>query len=193
MKYASIDIETTGLNAETCQTLSIGVVLEDTDLQLPFDEIPKLHIIIPHKEIYGEPYALNLNKDLIARIGKYNNRHAGIFLPEDRYTIYLEPEFIVEHLEKFFLRNGFEGKVIVAGKNYTGFDLKFLSKLPRWNTLTIHRRVIDPAPLFMDWHNDKELPDLSLCKSRAGIAGDVTHNAVEDAFDVIQVLRTKYN
>ena len=36
---------------------------------------------------------------------------------------------------------------------------------------------------------DERLPDLLTCKERAGIKGKVTHKAIEDAWDVIELLR----
>lgn len=183
MKYASIDIETTGLDSEFCQILSVGVVIEDTKNKLPFEEIPKFHAIILRKRIQGEPFALNMNKDIIEIINS-NKEVANIIL--------IKEDELVDHLISFFRMNGLEGKISVAGKNYTGFDKKFLEKIEGWDRLNIHRRVIDPAPLYMDWGNDEELPDLNLCKFRAGISGEVTHDAIEDAWDVIQVLRKKY-
>jgi hypothetical protein len=81
----------------------------------------------------------------------------------------------------------------VAGKNFATFDKVFLEKLPRWKQcIEIRNRILDPAILFVDWNEDKALPGLNLCKSRANILGDVTHNALEDAIDVVEVLRTKY-
>jgi hypothetical protein len=80
-----------------------------------------------------------------------------------------------------------------AGKNFAGFDKKFLEKLPRWKQVfSIRSRVLDPGILFVDWANDESLPSLDQCKQRAGIDGVVTHNAVEDAMDVVMLLRKKY-
>jgi oligoribonuclease len=80
-----------------------------------------------------------------------------------------------------------------AGKNFATFDKVFLERLPRWKQcIEIRNRILDPAILFVDWNEDKALPGLNLCKSRANILGDVTHNALEDAIDVVEVLRTKY-
>jgi hypothetical protein len=45
---------------------------------------------------------------------------------------------------------------------------------------------------MVDWKNDKSLPNLTTCKERAGVSGIVTHNALEDAWDVIEVLRKFY-
>jgi hypothetical protein len=81
----------------------------------------------------------------------------------------------------------------VAGKNFGTFDKKFLEKLPRWQQLIrTKQRIIDPAILFVDWKNDQTLPNLTECKERAGVKGIVTHDALEDAWDVIQTLRKFY-
>jgi hypothetical protein len=40
-------------------------------------------------------------------------------------------------------------------------------------------------------NNDDTLPSLDVCKKRANIDGNVSHNALLDAWDVIQVLRNK--
>jgi hypothetical protein len=45
---------------------------------------------------------------------------------------------------------------------------------------------------MVDWVNDTSLPNLDTCKFRADIQGVVTHNALEDAWDVIEVLRKFY-
>jgi hypothetical protein len=83
--------------------------------------------------------------------------------------------------------------ITVAGKNFAVFDKLFLEKLPNWNdTFELRRRFIDPATLFTDWQNDEYLPDLATCKKRAEINGIVTHDALEDAWDVIQLMRTQY-
>ena len=80
-----------------------------------------------------------------------------------------------------------------AGKNFAGFDKKFLEKLPRWKQVfSIRSRVLDPGILYVNWINDESVPSLDECKKRAGIDGVVTHNAVEDAMDVVMLLRQCY-
>ena len=62
-----------------------------------------------------------------------------------------------------------------------------MERLPRWKQVfRIRQRIIDPSILFTDWVNDESLPSLSDCKKRAGLSEIVTHNAVEDAWDVIE-------
>jgi hypothetical protein len=81
----------------------------------------------------------------------------------------------------------------VAGKNFASFDKHFIERLPRWKQLIkMRNRILDPAILFVDWKSDEALPGLNLCKERSKIEGEVTHNALEDAIDVVSVLRTKY-
>jgi len=81
----------------------------------------------------------------------------------------------------------------VAGKNFGTFDKLFVEKLPRWQQVfKIRQRIIDPTILFTDWINDEALPNLTTCKERAKTGGEVTHDAIDDAWDVIQLMRTQY-
>ena len=84
-------------------------------------------------------------------------------------------------------------KILVAGKNVSGFDLKFLNKLPYFSEkIKIHHRTIDPSMLFTNMKVDETPVSLQTCMNRANINGIVSHDALQDAWDVIRVLRTKY-
>jgi oligoribonuclease len=227
MKYLSIDIETTGLDPENCEILSIGAILEDTEKLLSFEEIPKFHCAINRKTIKGELFATNMNKDLIEAIVNYQGAEdqdekndlvqmTGMyFLPED--------EIVQEFYWWMFGNGAFEydvekmisqpvqihplygrvplltskmlrATITVAGKNFGAFDKLFLERLPRWKqAIKIRSRIIDPAIFYTDWKTDDAPPGLALCKERAGIRGTVTHNAIEDAWDVILLLRKIYS
>jgi DNA-directed RNA polymerase subunit M/transcription elongation factor TFIIS len=67
LPYVSIDIETTGLNPETCQTLEIGAVIDDWTL--PIDELPVFHRVLSYDEVSGSPFAMSLNANLLKLIG----------------------------------------------------------------------------------------------------------------------------
>lgn len=222
MIYISIDIETTGLEKDRYQILSIGAILEDTAKKLPLESIPKFHAAILHHEITGSPFAINMNRDLIQAISEYqsardqdekNNlvhKHQMLFLKEDE---------VVEEFFRWLYDNGLVDRTIisqmikvdngkaypvltskmkpvsinVAGKNFASFDKLFLERLPRWNqAIRIRQRIIDPSVVFTNWNEDETLPSLQSCKERAKIEGVVIHNALEDAWDVIQLLRTQY-
>jgi oligoribonuclease len=221
MKYLSIDIETTGLDSESCQILSIGAIFEDTEKNLPFEEIPKFHVGILHEQITGSPFAINMNKDLIESIVHYQSakdQDEKNDLVHMKQMKFLHKDEVVESFYDFLYDCGLidskigdmvksvNGKVYpiltskmkpisinVAGKNFSTFDKIFLEKLPRWKqAIRIKQRILDPAILFIDWKEDKSLPSLDQCKQRANIDGIVTHNALEDAWDVVQLLRKFY-
>lgn len=81
----------------------------------------------------------------------------------------------------------------VAGKNFATFDKLFLEELPWWKKIIkIRQRIIDPSVLYCKWDEDNALPSMSTCKERANLSGDVAHTALEDAWDVVQMLRKFY-
>ncbi len=84
-------------------------------------------------------------------------------------------------------------KINVAGKNFGNFDSKFLEKLPHHNLLVkFNHRMLDPTMLYFDPNEDEELPSTDKCMERAGIKGEVQHTALEDAIDIVKLLRVKY-
>jgi oligoribonuclease len=230
MRYISIDVETTGLDPENCQILSIGAVIEDTLNPLPFEELPKFHAIIKRENVSGSIFALNLNRDLIQAMKDYSEARTEDEkkqIEESFGAKFYHEDEVVEALFQFCYDNGIvknldtvgwshaqistRFKIIngtlypilgsnmvktylnCAGKNFAGFDKKFLERLPRWKQVfSIRSRVLDPGILFVDWINDESVPGLDECKKRAGINGIVTHNAVEDAMDVVMLLRKCY-
>jgi oligoribonuclease len=205
MKYLSIDIETTGLDPKTCQILQIGIIIEDTANPLPFSDIPKLNLVIRHSTLSGSPTALAMNANLIKAIDSYKDLDDGeksILSSSMNDAIFIHPEDIILHVRNFLVSNGFQFKGSLksssitfnaAGKNFGTFDKKFLEEIPEWDKqFKIRNRILDPAILYVDWKNDSSLPSLNQCKERAGIIGEVSHDAIEDAWDVIQTLRKFY-
>jgi len=182
MKYVSIDIETTGLNPDACQILEFGAVIDDLSNPKPLNELPSFHCYIDHMQfnmIRGEPYALSMHSEIFKRIAERDR---------DRYK-FCTQDALGENFRNFVEYNKAYMPITVAGKNFSGFDLRFLRRLPNWeNLIKIHHRVIDPAILFWD-EADQKLPDTKECKVRAGIAGEVAHTAIADCLDVIQLVR----
>jgi len=66
LPYLSIDIETTGLDPETCQTLEIGAVFDNWTL--PIRQLPTFHCYVVHQQIIGTPFGLALNADILRRL-----------------------------------------------------------------------------------------------------------------------------
>lgn len=212
MKYVSIDIETSGLDSENNQILSMAAIIEDTKTKLNFEEIPKFNALILQHRINGSPRALTMNKDIIELIGEYLEGDADVRAKHNNYSGFkiLKEDDVAKEFY-YFLWNDMEGNkypnllcpkidgntksilINVAGKNFGTFDKLFLEKLPWWKKLIQPKqRIIDPSILFCDFNIDDALPSLTKCKERAGISGIVYHNALADAWDVIQVLRKNY-
>jgi DNA polymerase III epsilon subunit-like protein len=222
MKYVSIDIETSGLNHDMNHVLSIGAIIEDTNNKLPYEELPKFNAIVLQNNIQGSPRAITMNKEIISLMGEYlegTNEVRSVLNNNSGYKFYEEDEVVKEFyywldnngLGHGLTNSGGYAQVVdgvtrpmingatkpitlnVAGKNFGTFDKLFLQELPWWQKLIRTRqRVLDPAILCVDWTNDTSLPSLITCKERMNIEGIVTHNALEDAWDVIELLRKFY-
>jgi hypothetical protein len=223
MKYVSIDIETTGIDNENTQTLSIGLVVEDTVDVKPLIDLPQLEIAIIRERIEGEIFAINMNRQLIADILEYKlarTDEARREIEQRTGREYLYEEDVTKRIFQFLWDAGaldgkfdssyhvevVNGKTYpaltskmkpfyfnAAGKNFANFDNKFLERLPRWKQcLKARGRTLDPSVLYIDWKKDDAAPGLGLCKERAGFGGVVTHNAIEDAMDVVMLFRKFY-
>lgn len=81
-------------------------------------------------------------------------------------------------------------KINVAGKNPGSFDIPFLEALPMWEgSIDFRRRVLDPASHCIQ-PGDEAIPNLQECLKRCGLEGTVKHTAVEDAIDIVRLIRT---
>jgi len=178
--YISIDIETTGLDPETCQILSIGAVIEDWET--PVDKLPSFECYVDNGKITGSAYALSMHSKILRAIAT-----------KDTDVEILKPNCIAEEFEEWLSQHDLEScekRLTVAGKNFGSFDRQFLERLPYWQDLIhIEHRCIDPGSLYYRPDIDDGLPDTKTCMERAGIAGEVAHTALEDALVVVKLIR----
>jgi len=112
------------------------------------------------------------------------NIFAG-FLAEHKYInpIYVYPK-----------PNAEKDQITVAGKNFFCFDNRFLEN-DKWHDnpwFEFHRRSLDPAQMYFDPSVDDELPNLKKCLSQIGINKEISHTAIEDAMDVVKLIRAYY-
>ena len=173
-KYVSIDIETTGLNPDKHQILEFGAVIDDGS---PIDECPTFRYIVKHDQICGDPYALAMNQELLYEMANPGTTMFGIENLFTQFNAWLHVQGLTE-------------KIVVAGKNYANFDLRFLEKLVGWNTIEFDHRIIDVGNLY--WRPSEDgayLPPMGKCLKRAGLDPTVTHHAIDDAKQVIQLIR----
>lgn len=197
MKYVSIDIETTGLNPEKCQILQIGAIIEDTNHVVHYDDLPKFSCIVEHDEYSGQPTALSMNSWIFEILAGLEGKVKDAKLAYRKEHNILPVGLVARSFQMWLINNGMipefinePVKITAAGKNFGSFDKLFLQKLPNWgSSVQIRQRIIDPAVLVTDWKNDETLPNLNSCMKRLGIDGEVTHDALADAWDVIRVIR----
>lgn len=186
--YFSIDLETTGLDPKNNNILEVGGIFvypgEKVDMEVLESQgrIFHCYVNVTDEELArGDDYALNLNKEIIKKI---QTKEFG--------NLYLDQKDVLPNLYKWASRFLDEDeKMVVAGKNFGGFDVQFLKNLPGWNHSKMSARFLDPAMLFLDIYEDVYPPCLSACLSRAGLDDFVTHTAVEDAFQVAQLINYK--
>lgn len=181
MQYLSIDIETTGLNPETCQVLEFAAVLDDLSNPQPIRGLPTFQRYVKHEIYRGEPYAIWLN-------AKYFEKRAklGKGEPFDNWTT---PNELLQEFHEWIGKIGYNPKkILVAGKNYKAFDEKFICQMNGYNERSWHHRSLDPAMYFVR-PEDTEPPSTDVCLERAGLDKVSQHTALEDALDVVVLMR----
>lgn len=196
MRYASIDIETGGLEAGVHDLLEVGIVVEDMEKLVPLDQLPTCRLLVNPLDEFGyyrmQPFAAGMNANLLKTIKDFPRSVPG-------GGTLIKPQFVGKFIGEFLFKHNavkmneigqFHGAV-AAGKNFAGFDAKFLRACPDFDTyLTFKHRVLDPMNYYVR-PDDVEPPDLKKCCERAGI--DLTdftlHTAVDDAKLVVELIR----
>lgn len=188
-RYLAIDIETSGLDPRTCQVLEVAAVAE-TDWTTPVGQLPRLHLLVGHDEIRGDPVALAMNARVLAELAK--PRH-------EREAETVDPDDLADRLRAFareHLRGGSDagGRVPLAGKNVGTFDLRFLERLPGWAFRgdIFDHRVIDAGLLWLDPRVDERVPGLPKALARAGLANGRPHHPLHDCYATVELIRRHY-
>ncbi len=190
MKYVALDIETTGLDPQKDQILQIAMVLEDTTApQVHVEDLPTFERVIRHPRLSGDPAALAMNAGLISAMAEYNFEERRILHLGRKIDVSMNLSSVIYDLNIWFYDHFFDKKPIIAGKNVGSFDLQFMGEDFRKR---VHYRSIEVGSVMLGaepsrWLEDKppSLNDLLHDK-------DVAHDALEDARDVIRVLRRSY-
>lgn len=196
MKYFSIDLETTGLDWDNHQILEFGAIFEDTDNPKSYEDSEKLHVIFRHKQITGDPYALQMNNRLLRII-------AGVDPLPEGCTFWTQSNYMEDVISNFLslsfapwakklLGEKTNFRVNVAGKNFAAFDLNFLrphidDSLPTGKLF--NHRILDVGSMFAN-SGDVSLPNLTECLKRTGYDEPTDlHSALGDCWDVIRSVR----
>ena len=172
MQYVAIDIETTGLH-KNCSVLELAMVLEDTSKSTPVEDLPYFHMLFQPGRFVGEATAIELHRD------------SGLLEEAQKKGLWSHE---VWSAAESWLRGHGSEKWNAAGKNVAGFDLQFFPESLRE---MFRHRVIDPGSVFLDWSKDKA-PSLGDIKEELGMDSTIKHRALEDARDVVRVLRKSW-
>lgn len=201
MRYVSIDLETTGLDPDKCQIIELAAVIDD--LVTPFEELPKFRYLVKEPTYKGEPYAFSMHAALFREIATSGMTPTHIPFPHDEYGAVkvVGPEStVISRLAGWLAENNVTpGLFLAAGKNFAGFDARFMRRLPQADLFTWEHRVLDPGPLYMV-PTDTIVPSTSTCMDRAEAQGMETHNipgdphtALYDTLMVCALIRNHFN
>lgn len=189
--YISIDIETTGID-DVSQILQISAVFDD--LVTPVGQLLTLDLPIKHEVMtHCEPYAIGMNAGLFQKM-----------MNKDFKTY--SPNVAVNELITFMKRTielsgtdekGKQRRIVFAGKNVASFDIPKIRAFIRsvsgnlaateFDTL-VHYKTLDVGSLYYDVFKDNvSLSEINKLTGRAS----VSHNALEDALDVVYAVRHK--
>lgn len=198
MKYVSTDIETTGLDPSKHKVIEIAMVIDDLANPKPLYHLPKISWYIDNGggELVWSDAALLMFKDRLQEYYEVCSNRAALQKEDVGYAML---EFLGFHLGDVFTRelgtpaaySEFikTNKVTFAGKNFAGFDKPFLSKITNGMIdMFVHHRVLDPGSMYTKV-DDQFIPSIDECKKRANIPGVVSHRALEDALDVVRLVR----
>jgi oligoribonuclease len=190
-KYASIDLETTGLDPSYCRIIQFGAVLDD--LESPLDELPRYEVLVLNEGNHypGQSYAFKMNADLMGRIAKC---HATLDKGEEETEYWVTHQTLSRDFQRFLQAWDWDGEgLLCAGKNYASFDARFLDLVPGWQErIKPRHRTLDPGSMYFEAGDGSRPPGLSKCLQRAGIENtEVAHTAVADALQVVQLIRFK--
>jgi hypothetical protein len=158
-----------------------SAVLENTrHPTVHIENLPEFTCYVRHDRYEGDAYALSLNAWILRIL-------AGRSSEGTNHPIYTLEEMEVA-FEKWLEENDLLASsrgIVAAGKNFASFDYQFLSPQMKEH---FHYRSIDPGSMFIDWKEEKPL-SLGKLKSRLDLDEEVAHDALEDARDVIRVIR----
>jgi len=131
--YVALDIETTGLDTQTCQVLEIAMVVDVQGLSVR--DCPVFHAIIrPEGLIVGEPYALAMNSRVLGLIADGKGH---------------EWDGVVDDIQSWLTALVGHGMTAtLLGKNVGSFDIQVMRRYPHWPSKFFSYHSLDVGSLY---------------------------------------------
>ena len=130
--YIALDIETTGLDPETCQVLEIAMVADVRTRRVRdcpvFRETIKLAGVIR-----GESFGLMLNSRLLGNISRGRC---------------VSPDHAMGKMQTWLAAYSADKPYTLLGKNVGGFDWQFVKRFKGWPTHLFSHRFLDVGSLY---------------------------------------------
>ena len=195
--YVSVDIETTGIS-DDCAVIQIAGVFDDG--VSPINELKTFNQKIRYRGFYSEPVAIKINQKLLEQMASRDEETQALFChaPEagKKFLAFLEDCF--SHCQSYDTANELRtgGKLVMAGKNVAAFDdpkLRILlsehyPKGAKQYDKIMSYKTLDPGSMY--YTDFGYNPSLSAINEITG-RNEVTHDAIDDAFDVVYAVRHK--
>ena len=167
----------------------LALILEDLDT--PVEKLPTFEALICHDRLSGAPFALNMNREIVellatASPGKVDFRARRVEVFENKSEVV---HAALEWLQAHYTNGGpleQPRKFVAAGKNAGGFDLPFMGSDFQKR---FHHRVIDVGSVALGANRDFWQKDSPPGMRELHEGDEPTHDALEDARDVIRLLR----
>lgn len=185
--YLSVDIETTGIH-NNAHVLQIAAVYDD--LKSPISELLKFDVAVKYTVMtHCEPYAMGMNAKLLEKLMDKDYGLDPKFASSSFISFLNKVHEHIGHKDE----KGRATKIVFAGKNVASFDIPkirtFLTENDRhaFDSI-IHYKTLDVGSLYYDVFKDNvSLSKINELTNRPA----VSHNALDDAFDVVYAVRHK--
>lgn len=195
--YVSLNIETTGIDPDTCDVLSLAAVLDTGEGTV--DDLPFIHMRLLHEKVQGdvETFSWESHRALLKDIHE-GERTPAEYPIDAQWDGNVRPTSMVKTFHWWLAEHHPEWDssglvpqmtpITLAGKNVRGFDVSFLDAHFGFSEATpIHHRAIDLGSVY--WTPEGGVPSTKECAERAGLDYEYRHDALYNARFVVRALR----
>ncbi|MEE9214683.1 MAG: hypothetical protein V3U54_07790 [Thermodesulfobacteriota bacterium] len=195
--YISVDVESTGIDVNNDKILQLAMVFDDGVSSL--DSLHTVSFLVnpESEEFHGriQPVALSMNAWIFDSIAGKTKSKYPVYEPAEARKIFNAEirDFFYKVLNKDArTKEDKTKKIMFAGKNLQGFDLLLMKSngyFTSENQKYRGTRALDVGPLYFPEFG--YVPCLGEINKITQGTNEVSHDALDDAFDVVMAVRHK--